>query len=111
MKGAEAGRSRLIDGWGIHWLPRRGWTYNLWGRGCVAIRTDRGPVRIGTDDPTGLERFLRAKLAPQTPLPAAAPASPKSGGLSNIRAAVAFVRRSIDGLRERGRIDTPRRTG
>src|SRR5437588_8160466 len=26
----EAGRSSLIDGWGIHWIPGRGLTYNLW---------------------------------------------------------------------------------
>ena len=26
MKGAEAGRTWLIDGWGIHWVPGRGWT-------------------------------------------------------------------------------------
>jgi hypothetical protein len=27
----EAGRSSLIDGWGIHYFPGRGTIYNLWG--------------------------------------------------------------------------------
>jgi len=61
IRAAAAGRSALIDGWGIHWIPGRGWTYNLWGRGCVEIRTERGIVRVGTDDPEGLARFLEEK--------------------------------------------------
>lgn len=59
-------RSRVIDGWGMHWLPGRGWTFNLWGFDCVELTTDRGVVRIGTDDADGLLRHL----AQRTGLPA-----------------------------------------
>jgi hypothetical protein len=71
IKGAEAGRTAIIDGWGIHWVPWRGWTYNLWGRSCVAIRTDRGVVRVGTDDPDGLARFLRGRAGLEVAQPQA----------------------------------------
>ena len=57
----EPARSRLIDGFGIHWLPGRGWTFNLWGFDCVEITTDRRRLRIGTDDPDGLLRHLVAR--------------------------------------------------
>lgn len=60
---ATAGRSSLIDGWGIHFVPFRGWTFNLWGRSCVAIRTAHGVVRVGTDDPANLERFLKERMS------------------------------------------------
>ncbi len=61
----EAGRTRPIDGWGIHYIPWRGWTFNLWGWRCVKLRCDGRTVRIGTDDPANLERFLRARIARQ----------------------------------------------
>ena len=61
--GAEQDRSSFIDGWGIHWVPWRGWTYNLWGFDCVRLTfTNNRTVRIGTDDPEGLVRFLAGKL-------------------------------------------------
>jgi hypothetical protein len=59
----ETGRSSLVDGWGIHWMPGRGWTYNIWGFRCVKLRLGSKTVRIGTDDPEGLATFLRARLA------------------------------------------------
>ena len=58
----EVGRSRLIDGWGIHWVPGRGWTYNLWGFRCVQIKHLGRTVRIGTDDPGGLHEAIAAAL-------------------------------------------------
>lgn len=61
IRGLEAGRSAWIDGLGIHRIPGRGWTYNLWGRSCVLIRQDSGLVRIGSDDAPGLLAFLRRK--------------------------------------------------
>ncbi|MCA8975932.1 MAG: hypothetical protein KDC98_14515, partial [Planctomycetes bacterium] len=39
VRQVSAARSRLIDGWGIHWMPGRGWTFNLWGFDCVEVRT------------------------------------------------------------------------
>ncbi|MGF1582177.1 MAG: hypothetical protein ACFCD0_22870 [Gemmataceae bacterium] len=57
-------KSALIDGWGIHYIPLRGWTYNLWGFDCVRLKTTMGTIRVGTDDPQGLAEFLRQKLEP-----------------------------------------------
>jgi hypothetical protein len=58
----EPGRSALIDGWGIHWIPGRGYTYNLWGFDCVVVRQGRKTIRVGTDDVDGLLAFLRTKV-------------------------------------------------
>lgn len=55
-------RSALIDGWGVHWIPGRGWTWNLWGRDCVEMTVDGKRMRIGTDDPDGLAAFLQAQV-------------------------------------------------
>jgi hypothetical protein len=63
MRDVRAGRTALIDGLGIHWVPGRGWTYNLWGRSCVAIHTPGSTIRVGTDDASNLERFLKLKVA------------------------------------------------
>jgi hypothetical protein len=61
---SEKDRSSIIDGWGIHWVPGRGWTYNLWGYDCVRLTLKSGrTVRIGSDDPEGLVRFLESRLA------------------------------------------------
>ncbi len=58
----EPGRTSIIDGWGIHYIPGRGWTYNLWGFGCVKLSLGRKIVRVGTDDVDNLVRFLRGKV-------------------------------------------------
>ena len=56
-------RSKFIDGWGIHYIPGRGWTYNLWGFDCVELTmTDSKISRVGTDDPAGLNAFLKGKI-------------------------------------------------
>jgi len=60
---AEADRSSIIDGWGIHWLPWRGATYNLWGFDCVKLQVGRRTIRIGSDDARNLAAFLRWKIA------------------------------------------------
>ncbi len=62
MTDARPGRSTLIDGWGIHWIPGRGWIYNLWGFGCVRIQMGKRTVRIGIDDVEGLAGFLRRRI-------------------------------------------------
>ena len=59
----EAGRTKIIDGWGIHYIPGRGWTYNIWGFACVKLTLGRKIVRIGTDDAENLATFLREKIA------------------------------------------------
>ena len=54
-------RTKIIDGWGIHYTPGRGWTYNLWGFDCVRLTLGAKVIRIGTDDVDGLARFLKDK--------------------------------------------------
>jgi hypothetical protein len=58
----EPGRSSIIDGWGIHWVPGRGWTYNLWGFQCATLTVRGGIVRIGSDDVDNLVGFLHGKI-------------------------------------------------
>ena len=62
IRSAQRARSRFIDGWGVHYFPGRGWTWNLWGRDCVELETRRGKLRIGTDDAAGLERHLHGRV-------------------------------------------------
>lgn len=63
MLAAERDRTTPIDGWGIHWIPGRGWTYNLWGYDCVRLTLQDGrTIRLGTNDPNGLEEFLRKNI-------------------------------------------------
>ena len=62
IRSFERARSRLVDGWGIHWVPLRGWTWNLWGRDCVELEMTDGRLRVGTDDPEGLTAHLAARV-------------------------------------------------
>ncbi len=60
---AYVSRSKLIDGWGIHKVAGRGWTYNIWGYDCVEFKLTNGNLmRIGTDDPANLANFIQSKL-------------------------------------------------
>lgn len=59
---AEPSHTALIDGWGIHWVPRRGWTWNLWGTRCVRLTVHGQTVRLGTDDPENLAAIIRSKI-------------------------------------------------
>ncbi|MCA9259674.1 MAG: hypothetical protein KDA61_10765, partial [Planctomycetales bacterium] len=53
----------VIDGWGIHWTPLRGWTYNVWGFGCVLLQLNNGnKLRIGSDEPSELAAFLQKRI-------------------------------------------------
>jgi hypothetical protein len=63
----ETGRTSILDGWGIHWIPGRGWTYNLWGFQCVKLRVGPQTIRIGTDDPQGLAAMLQSRIAADRP--------------------------------------------
>jgi hypothetical protein len=56
-------QSGIIDGWGIHYMPGRGWIWNISGFDCVMLKLkDNRQLRIGTDDPAGLCAFLRTKI-------------------------------------------------
>ena len=57
----EAARSRFVDGWGVHYLAGRGWSYNLWGFDVVVVHQGKRTVRIGSDDAENLAAFLQAK--------------------------------------------------
>lgn len=64
VRDARPGRSALIDGWGVHRIPGRGWTWNLWGMGCVEVDlADGGTLRIGTDDSERLAALLVERAA------------------------------------------------
>jgi hypothetical protein len=63
MEAATPSRSRMIDGLGVHWMPGRGWTYNLWGFDCVKIdRPGKSSLRVGTDQPRELAEFLGRRI-------------------------------------------------
>ncbi len=65
ISSAEPSKTSFADGWGIHWVPGRGWTYNLWGFDCVLLTLKNGrTIRVGTDDPDGLASFLQWKISP-----------------------------------------------
>jgi hypothetical protein len=65
IEAVEHGRTIVLDGWGMQYVPGRGWTYSLWGFGCVLLRLAHGKtLRIGTDDPEGLAAFLIARGKP-----------------------------------------------
>ena len=65
IESAEVGRTSWIDGWGLHWLPGRGMTINLWGLDCVILRVKGRIVRVGTDDPEGLAEYVRRRISEQ----------------------------------------------
>ena len=62
ITGVEIGRTNIIDGWGIHYIPARGWTYNIWGFDCVKVTLGRKIIRVGTDDAEELAKFIREKI-------------------------------------------------
>ena len=55
-------RSNILDGWGIHYMPGRGITYNVWGFDCVRIQKGKIIVRVGTDDKMALTSLLKTKI-------------------------------------------------
>ncbi len=61
ITGVEIGRTKIIDGWGLHYIPGRGWTYNVWGFACVKLTLGRKIVRVGTDDADELAKVIREK--------------------------------------------------
>lgn len=60
----EPDRTKIIDGWGIHYIIGRGWTYNVWGFGCVKLTLGKKVIRVGTDDVANLAEFLGKRTAP-----------------------------------------------
>jgi hypothetical protein len=62
IEAVEAGRTLLLDGWGIHLSIRGGWVWNIWGRECVVIQHGGATTRVGTDDAENLIRFLKSRV-------------------------------------------------
>lgn len=64
---AKRSRSAVIDGWGVHYIPGRGTTYNIWGFDCVELDVKGHTVRIGSNDVENLLAFLRGKIEDHQP--------------------------------------------
>jgi hypothetical protein len=64
MTDVKRSRSKVVDGWGIHCVVGRGWTWNLWGFDCVELRVKGTTYRIGSDDADALARFLQSRALP-----------------------------------------------
>ena len=58
----QADRSTFLDGWGVHWMPGKGFIYNVWGFDCIRVTLGQKTVRVGTDDIVNLRVFLRLKM-------------------------------------------------
>jgi len=67
IRSVEPDRTTLLDGWGIHYLPGRGTTYNIWGFQCVRVELDHRTLRIGTDDVENLVKLLRERMPRSDP--------------------------------------------
>ena len=46
----------------VHYMPGRGWAYNVWSFGCVKLTLGRKIVRVGTDHGEGLAKMIGAKM-------------------------------------------------
>jgi hypothetical protein len=62
VRSVETGRSSLVDGWGIHCILWRGWTYNIGGFSCVVLDVDGTVYRIGVPNPEALADFLGSRM-------------------------------------------------
>lgn len=58
----EPAKSRWIDGWGIHYVPRDGWIWNLWGFDCARLTVGGSTLRVGSDDVENLVTFLKSQI-------------------------------------------------
>jgi hypothetical protein len=79
IRSSSAVRYSWLSGFGIRWSTS-GWMFNVSGLDAVELRLDNGrKFRIGTNDPAGLDSFIRGRLAARSGdsarLPAAAPRS------------------------------------
>lgn len=59
---ARPSRSAFIAGWGIHYIPGRGWTYNLWGRECAELNFKSRTLGLGSDDAANLAAFIQSRI-------------------------------------------------
>jgi hypothetical protein len=62
MTSVQRSRSKVIDGWGVHCIVGRGWTWNIWGFDCAEIKLGERTIRVGSDEADALVKFLEAKI-------------------------------------------------
>jgi len=63
IESVKGGHGHPMEGFGIHLSVGGGWTWNLWGKEVVDVTlTGNRRIRIGTDDPEGLQRFIQSRL-------------------------------------------------
>ena len=67
MTSVVRSRSKIIDGWGVHCVIGRGWTWNLWGFDCAEIRLGAKIIRVGSDDADALVKFLEGRIQGERP--------------------------------------------
>lgn len=63
--GVEKEKSTFLDGWGLKRV-RGGWLWNVWGYDCIKVVTEKKTVRIGTQRPDELMKFLLLKTEKKT---------------------------------------------
>lgn len=63
IRSSHTVRNSWLSGFGIRWIGA-GWMYNVSGLDAVELKLANGRrFRIGTDDPAGLDSFIRGRLA------------------------------------------------
>lgn len=62
IREVKVGRTRLLEGWGIHPSLHGGQVWNIWGYDCVVIDHRRGTLHVGSDDAPNLAAFLKSRI-------------------------------------------------
>ncbi|HWO23058.1 MAG TPA: hypothetical protein VNO30_30160 [Kofleriaceae bacterium] len=63
IRSSHVVRNSWMNGIGIRWIGS-GWMFNVSGLDAVELTLDNGRrFRIGTNDPSGLDSFIRGRLA------------------------------------------------
>lgn len=56
-------QTEFWEGFGIHWMPQRGWLWKVSGRDAVTIRKKNGGmITLGSDDAAGLYDAINARV-------------------------------------------------
>ena len=56
-------RNRWWHGWGVHWIGKRTWLFNISGFDAVELRMKNGRIyRVGTDEPEKLGGVIQGRL-------------------------------------------------
>jgi len=56
-------RNRRWHGWGVHWIGKKTWLFNISGLDAVELRMKDGRIyRVGTDEPEKLGGLIQGRL-------------------------------------------------